>query len=430
MWDTGDVDVDAHTAPSKPSVFTLDDAFSEDDGLPDAALEFNPAAIRAALARTLASEALESADSQNGVGDGGGSTGASGPPPDLSSSNHHDRNGSEVKLEDPDASVSTLDINAPPTRPPGRAPGEWSRSTSYSRGYGYRQDSQDTTSGMESLASFSRISLSDSAHELEPVEVSLGLSEEMVGEGKDEEAVEAEDIDDGAFRTVRIDISRGGKPRVEEFVVVPPEFPSPRTLDRDETGMPSPDPPLSPPPKSPSNDHHNTYMSPSVSILTSNVSQNNPSQSRSVPQLSSQTAYRSSDEDHHTRGETNRIPPDSTNTTLSSNSLGSPPSMTTTIPQDSSQPRLSGHGGHRHSRSVGPSTLDKVMSRTRPNFLPPKPKTEDLKHMADWEAMMKRSRVVGEFRLLSVHSLPLLVFVFILREGPSVLTFSSFSVHP
>ncbi len=51
--------------------------------------------------------------------------------------------------------------------------------------------------------------------------------------------------------------------------------------------------------------------------------------------------------------------------------------------------------GHRPTRSVGPSALEKVMSKTRPSFLPPKPKQEDNKHMADWEKMMKQSRAAG-----------------------------------
>lgn len=51
---------------------------------------------------------------------------------------------------------------------------------------------------------------------------------------------------------------------------------------------------------------------------------------------------------------------------------------------------------HRAIKSVGPSMLDKVVSKTRPSFLPPKPREEDMKHMADWETMMKRSRVAGE----------------------------------
>ncbi|KAI0094328.1 rab-GTPase-TBC domain-containing protein [Irpex rosettiformis] len=53
---------------------------------------------------------------------------------------------------------------------------------------------------------------------------------------------------------------------------------------------------------------------------------------------------------------------------------------------------------HKATRSVGPSILDKVISKTRPTFLPPKPKAEDLKHLADWEAMMKKSRIAEDKR--------------------------------
>ncbi|EJF67195.1 RabGAP/TBC [Dichomitus squalens LYAD-421 SS1] len=53
---------------------------------------------------------------------------------------------------------------------------------------------------------------------------------------------------------------------------------------------------------------------------------------------------------------------------------------------------------HRPSRSVGPSMLDKVISKTRPPYLPPKPRTEDRKHLQDWEDMMKRSRAAEEKR--------------------------------
>ncbi|GBE77620.1 RabGAP/TBC protein [Sparassis crispa] len=53
---------------------------------------------------------------------------------------------------------------------------------------------------------------------------------------------------------------------------------------------------------------------------------------------------------------------------------------------------------HRSARSMGPSALDKVISKTRPPFLPPKSRKEDRKHMADWETMMKRSRAAEEKR--------------------------------
>jgi len=39
--------------------------------------------------------------------------------------------------------------------------------------------------------------------------------------------------------------------------------------------------------------------------------------------------------------------------------------------------------------------LEKVVSRTRPPFLPPKSRDEDKKHLADWENMMKQSRAAG-----------------------------------
>ncbi|KDQ63213.1 hypothetical protein JAAARDRAFT_119446 [Jaapia argillacea MUCL 33604] len=63
-----------------------------------------------------------------------------------------------------------------------------------------------------------------------------------------------------------------------------------------------------------------------------------------------------------------------------------------------SSPRTPQPSSHRPTRSHGPSMLDKVVSKTRPSFLPPKSRTEDKKHMADWEAMMKRSRAAEEKR--------------------------------
>ncbi|KAL1741191.1 rab-GTPase-TBC domain-containing protein [Schizophyllum fasciatum] len=54
--------------------------------------------------------------------------------------------------------------------------------------------------------------------------------------------------------------------------------------------------------------------------------------------------------------------------------------------------------GHRQTKSTGPSTFEKVRSRTRPAFLPPKPRQEDDKHLADWQAMMRLSRQAAEKR--------------------------------
>ncbi|KAK7064109.1 Tbc1 domain family member 14 [Favolaschia claudopus] len=56
------------------------------------------------------------------------------------------------------------------------------------------------------------------------------------------------------------------------------------------------------------------------------------------------------------------------------------------------------HPIHRPTRSTGPGALEKVMSRTRPSFLPPKSREEDLRHMGEWESMMKQSRISAEKR--------------------------------
>ncbi|KAJ6621221.1 rab-GTPase-TBC domain-containing protein [Mycena sp. CBHHK59/15] len=53
---------------------------------------------------------------------------------------------------------------------------------------------------------------------------------------------------------------------------------------------------------------------------------------------------------------------------------------------------------HRPTRSVGPSALEKVRSKTRPSFLPPKSRQEDKKHLSEWESMMKQSRVTADKR--------------------------------
>lgn len=63
------------------------------------------------------------------------------------------------------------------------------------------------------------------------------------------------------------------------------------------------------------------------------------------------------------------------------------------LPVSGTTPRPS---SHRPTKSHGPSALEKVISKTRPTFLPPKAKQEDLKHLADWETMMKQSRIAGK----------------------------------
>jgi hypothetical protein len=47
-------------------------------------------------------------------------------------------------------------------------------------------------------------------------------------------------------------------------------------------------------------------------------------------------------------------------------------------------------------KSSGPSVLQKVISKTRPTHLPPKPLEEDAKHQKDWEEMMRLSREAGK----------------------------------
>jgi hypothetical protein len=47
-------------------------------------------------------------------------------------------------------------------------------------------------------------------------------------------------------------------------------------------------------------------------------------------------------------------------------------------------------------KTGGRSALQKVISKTRPTYLPPKPKEEDVKHLKVWEDMMKKSKQAGE----------------------------------
>ncbi|KAJ7808258.1 rab-GTPase-TBC domain-containing protein [Mycena olivaceomarginata] len=77
-----------------------------------------------------------------------------------------------------------------------------------------------------------------------------------------------------------------------------------------------------------------------------------------------------------------------------SSSQSIPPSSTPPVPV----PLPSKNPTHRPTRSSGPSALEKVMSRTRPSFLPPKSRQEDNKHLDEWESMMKQSRATAEKR--------------------------------
>jgi TBC1 domain family member 14 len=50
----------------------------------------------------------------------------------------------------------------------------------------------------------------------------------------------------------------------------------------------------------------------------------------------------------------------------------------------------------KKTKKTGRSALQKVISKTRPTHLPPKPKEEDVKHLKVWEDMMKKSKQAGE----------------------------------
>lgn len=55
--------------------------------------------------------------------------------------------------------------------------------------------------------------------------------------------------------------------------------------------------------------------------------------------------------------------------------------------------------GQGHARSTATtSALEKVLSKTRPPHLPPKPRTEDLKHQRDWDEMMRKARQYEEVK--------------------------------
>ena len=88
------------------------------------------------------------------------------------------------------------------------------------------------------------------------------------------------------------------------------------------------------------------------------------------------------------------VPPGQTlhERSASTPSLPLPP---VTSPSATSASSPSSSLSHKPTRSVGPSVFERVVSKTRPSFLPPKSRHEDQKHMADWENMMKQSRAAG-----------------------------------
>ena len=70
------------------------------------------------------------------------------------------------------------------------------------------------------------------------------------------------------------------------------------------------------------------------------------------------------------------------------------PSHQSSSPRPSSRPSVARPSTARHLRSSAStaSALQRVISKTRPAHLPPKPRDDDLKHQCDWDGMMRRSR--------------------------------------
>ncbi|KAI8995287.1 RabGAP/TBC [Trametes punicea] len=293
--DNEDTAHDSGTNNNTAASFMLDDAFSdnEDVDVP----EFSPAAIRAELAKSL-----------NGA--------------NSSQANDSDANDLASRIGfsvDPDASVSTIDIDgghgSPPSAPHSMSsPGIESRSTSH----------QDSLYEVPLSSDFSQVSLSD--HQ-SPPPPQHDEPEEVVSE----------------YPAVHIDLSAPE--------VVTQEVRADRT-----------------PPKEPAPLAH--------------------------PQ------YAASHEEFHRKSPPSplKVPPSNAGA-ASTSSLPLPTSTSLPTP---TTPKMSEPTTpttrHRPTRSAGPSMLDKVISKTRPPHLPPKPRTEDRKHLHDWEEMMKKSRAAEEKR--------------------------------
>lgn len=292
-----------HNGSSKPlgqNRFTLDDAFADSDDNEDVSFEFSPAAIRQEMAKNMK-----------------GHWGAD-----------QDLNGVAAKIGyagDPDASVSTFDINgsvhgepislSPPQQPPPLPiTPQLSRSES------------DSFHDIQLTSGFSSISLSDHPS---PPEPRHDTPEYPYHEPSPEPV--------SMYAAVQIDVSQ--------------DHPEPQvvTIDTNPTTEPS----------TATSDHFPKIPSSSSIVQSPRSSVSTPS----LPMTASTSA--------------------TTPTTAQSNAS-----------------TVSAGSRHRSTRSMGPSALDKVLSKTRPKHLPPKDKREDSKHMADWEVMMKKSRAAGMFRCI------------------------------
>ena len=322
-----------------PPAFMLDDdAFSENDiDVP----EFSPAAIRRELAKNM-SISMPGAVQRDWELDGAGSV------DDIVA-----KIGYSV---DPDASVSTFDIDAVPDSPPSVSP---SQSPALSP-----PQSPPQPGRMDSFASFRQDSLYDVPLSSEPSQASDIDAEHGADEGplppRDEPEVSPAD-----YPVVQIDLSA---PHAEAHEVHPAA--SPRASV--ETAVTSSTPA-----------HSRTS-----SAATPPVHQHSASQhefrTRSPP-----TTLKAESPRVGSAASTSALPLPSSSSSPSPAAPQSSVAVTATAVANA-------NGKHRQTRSVGPSMLDKVISKTRPPHLPPKPRTEDRKHMHDWEAMMKRSRAAGE----------------------------------
>ncbi|KAI0363740.1 RabGAP/TBC [Pilatotrama ljubarskyi] len=298
--DGKDIAPDKRIKTHAPIGFTLDDAFSdnEDIDVPD----FSPAALREELAKNMnGADTWHAGDSS--IDDVVGKIGFS---------------------VDPDASVSTFDIDAGHDSPP-----SMSHSISSPRIQSESSSHQDSLYEVPLSSEFSQVSLSD--HQSPPPP-------------QHEEPEEAA----SEYPAVQIDLSA---PEVvaKELHIDRASMESASTYDHS---------PMQYAQYAASHDHFRPKSPPSpIKVPPSNAG------AASTPSLPLPT----------------------------SSSLPTP-----TTPKHSEPPTPTTR--HRPTRSAGPSMLDRVISKTRPPHLPPKPRTEDRKHQHDWEEMMKRSRAAEEKR--------------------------------
>ncbi|KAH9065828.1 rab-GTPase-TBC domain-containing protein [Lactarius vividus] len=85
-------------------------------------------------------------------------------------------------------------------------------------------------------------------------------------------------------------------------------------------------------------------------------------------------------------------------TPIMATSTPSTPPVTSRVASSSPSRPSSSYKVHKVTRSTGPSALEKVISKTRPPFLPPKNRDEDQRHLSDWEKMMERSKAAEDKR--------------------------------